>query len=60
MLLGSSLCAQAEDNYPNRPIRVIVPYPPGGIVETIARDVTEQIGRELEAAGGGGNKAGCQ
>jgi tripartite-type tricarboxylate transporter receptor subunit TctC len=46
MLLGSAPCALAEDNYPNRPIRVIVPYPPGGIVETIARDVTEQVGRD--------------
>jgi tripartite-type tricarboxylate transporter receptor subunit TctC len=46
MLLGGTLCAQAEDNYPNRPIRIIVPYPPGGIVETIARDITEQVGRD--------------
>ena len=46
MLLGITPYAHAEDNYPNRPIRVIVPYPPGGIVETIARDVTEQVGRD--------------
>jgi tripartite-type tricarboxylate transporter receptor subunit TctC len=46
MLLSIAPYAHAEGNYPNRPIRVIVPYPPGGIVETIARDVTEQVGRD--------------
>jgi tripartite-type tricarboxylate transporter receptor subunit TctC len=38
--------ARAESDYPNRPIHVIVPYPAGGIVDIVARDVTEQVGRD--------------
>ena len=38
--------AQAQSNYPSRPIHIVVPYPPGGIVDIIARAVTEQVGRD--------------
>src|SRR5512141_2554721 len=44
MLLGSG--ARAESDYPNRAIRVVVPYPAGGIVDIVARAVTEQVGRD--------------
>jgi tripartite-type tricarboxylate transporter receptor subunit TctC len=46
VLLGGELCAQAASNYPDRPIHIIVPYPPGGIVDIVARAVTEQVGRD--------------
>src|SRR6202795_47373 len=46
MLLGVAPCAQAQGNYPNRPIHIIVPYPAGGIVDIVARAVTEQVGRD--------------
>lgn len=46
MLLGSGPGAQAQSDYPNRPIHVIVPYPAGGIVDIVARAVTEQVGRD--------------
>jgi tripartite-type tricarboxylate transporter receptor subunit TctC len=49
MLIGGSAAAHAQDNWPNRPIRVIVPYPAGGIVDMVARAVTEQVGRDLKA-----------
>ena len=35
--------AQAQD-YPARPVRVIVPFPPGGILDLITRPVTDRIG----------------
>jgi tripartite-type tricarboxylate transporter receptor subunit TctC len=38
--------AQAQSNYPNRPIHIVVPYPAGGIVDIVARTVTEQVGRD--------------
>src|SRR6478672_6696238 len=56
--------AQAQSNYPNRPIRVIVPYPAGGIVDIVARTVTEQVGRDwkhtviVEARPGGNSNIG--
>jgi tripartite-type tricarboxylate transporter receptor subunit TctC len=46
--LGTS--AQAESPYPNRPIHIVVPYPAGGIVDIIARAVTEQVGRDWNQA----------
>jgi tripartite-type tricarboxylate transporter receptor subunit TctC len=49
MLLGSAVAAAAQDGWPNRPIRIIVPYPAGGIVDIVARKVTEQVGRDLKA-----------
>jgi tripartite-type tricarboxylate transporter receptor subunit TctC len=46
MLLASSgLLAQAQD-YPARPIRLVVPWPAGGLVDTAAR----QLGTRLQAA----------
>jgi tripartite-type tricarboxylate transporter receptor subunit TctC len=33
--------ALAQDNYPSRVVRVIVPYTPGGITDVLARIVAE-------------------
>ena len=38
--------AQAQSNYPSRPIHIVVPYPAGGIVDIVARAVAEQVGRD--------------
>ena len=62
MLLANA--APAQNNYPNRPIRVIVPYPAGGIVDIVARTVIEQVGRDwkqtvvIEARPGGNSNIG--
>jgi tripartite-type tricarboxylate transporter receptor subunit TctC len=50
VLLGAGPRAQAESDYPVRPIRVVVPYPAGGIVDVVARAVTEQISRDWKQA----------
>jgi tripartite-type tricarboxylate transporter receptor subunit TctC len=47
-LLASTGAARAESNYPVRPIHIIVPYPAGGIVDIVARAVTEQVGRDFK------------
>lgn len=39
--------AQAADDYPNRPVKIIVPYPPGGTADLMARNFCEFLGREL-------------
>ena len=62
MLFGN--VAQAQSYFPNRPIRIIVPYPAGGIVDIVARAVTEQVGRDwkqtviIEARPGGNSNIG--
>jgi len=49
-LLISSPAVRAADNWPSRPIHIIVPYPAGGIVDIVARAVTEQVGRDTRQA----------
>jgi tripartite-type tricarboxylate transporter receptor subunit TctC len=39
--------AAAQDKYPNRPIKVIVPYAPGGAVDIVARIVGEHMRQTL-------------
>src|SRR5712692_11302751 len=50
VLPGIDAGAQAQSNYPVRPIHIIVPYPAGGIVDIVARAVTEQVGRDWKQA----------
>jgi tripartite-type tricarboxylate transporter receptor subunit TctC len=35
--------AAHAQGYPTKPVRVIVPFPPGGILDLITRAVTERI-----------------
>ena len=49
-LLSAASSARAADNWPSRPIHIIVPYPAGGIVDIVARAVTEQVGRDTRQA----------
>ena len=40
--------AHAQSIYPDRPITMIVPFPPGGVADTVARPVAESLSRELK------------
>ena len=40
--------AQAQTPWPDRPITMVVPFPPGGVADTVARPVAEALGRELK------------
>ena len=40
--------ARAQSHYPDRPVTLIVPFPPGGVADTVARPVAEALSRELK------------
>jgi tripartite-type tricarboxylate transporter receptor subunit TctC len=57
--------ARAQQNYPNRPIRMIVPFPPGGPIDTMARLVAEELSTSIgkvvvENRAGGGSTLGTK
>ena len=60
-LLGGSSAALAQ-TYPDHPVKWIVPFPPGGAMDSIARTLGECMGKQLNTtfivenrAGAGGN-----
>ena len=56
--------ASAQSEYPSKPIKIIVPYAPGGGVDILARLIGQQLGERLkqpvivENQGGGSNTIG--
>ena len=44
----ASLPALAADAWPSKPIRLVVPYPPGGSSDIIARSIGQLISQELK------------
>ncbi|WP_019452016.1 tripartite tricarboxylate transporter substrate binding protein [Cupriavidus sp. BIS7] len=51
--------AYAADNYPSRPIRMIVAYPTGGISDTVARALGEKLSAQMGTSVVVENKAGA-
>src|SRR5665213_1733837 len=45
-LFAAGLPASAAD-YPNKPIHVVVPWPPGGPTDAVARIISQEISEQL-------------
>ena len=49
-VLGAQI-ASADESYPSRPIRLIVPFPPGGPIDVMGRlisqGLTDQLGQQV-------------
>jgi tripartite-type tricarboxylate transporter receptor subunit TctC len=64
MLLAASAAGSLAQNYPDRPIKIMVPYPAGGPTDTVARTISQGLSADLgqsvvveNQAGAGGRLA---
>ncbi len=46
-LIGAALPVNAQDGYPRKPIRLIVPFPAGGALDVLARPIAAGLGKRL-------------
>lgn len=69
LLLGLLLAAgpaRADEQYPARPLRIVVPYPPGAITDALCRIIATELGKAIgqsvivENRPGGGTVIGTQ
>ena len=67
VMLGGAAHAQTPspaDSYPSRPVKLIVPYPPGGVTDVLGRLWAQRISQSLgqnvyvDNQGGGGSNLG--
>ena len=46
-VVWAALPALGQEGYPNRPLRLVVPFPPGALTDLLGRAVGERLGRAL-------------
>jgi tripartite-type tricarboxylate transporter receptor subunit TctC len=47
LLTALAAPAMAADDYPNRPVRLIIPFPPGGSNDVVGRVIAQHLGEQL-------------
>ncbi|MCW0210016.1 MAG: tripartite tricarboxylate transporter substrate binding protein [Achromobacter sp.] len=66
LAVSAAGAAAAQGSYPDRPIRLIVPFPPGGTSDVVGRIFAEALGRQIgqtvvvENRGGAGGTVGTR
>lgn len=56
---GLSIPCYADTAYPSKPITIIVPFPPGGLADTVARPLAQSMAQELKQSVMVENKGGA-
>lgn len=59
LLAVCAMHVQAQDEFPSRPIKIVVPYAPGGLPDTVARVLSEQMQADLKQSVVVDNKPGA-
>ena len=47
LALSFSALTAAAQPYPNRPVKVIIPFPPGGTLDTVGRMLAQKLGEQM-------------
>lgn len=58
-LLALAISANVYAQYPERPVTMIVPFPPGGVADTVARPLADAMSKSLKQSVVIENKAGA-
>lgn len=59
LIYAAALTASAQSAYPNKPIKIIVPFTPGGVTDLLARDISQRLSSRLGQSTLAENKAGA-
>ena len=66
IVLLAAFSVHAQEHYPSRPVRFILPFPPGGPTDILGRLISERLGAQLgqpvvtENRGGAGGNVGAE